>query len=666
MKTTLKRGIGRAAGADGNGNGNGHASEPPLLGPIVRYRQPEPPRRSFTATAMRWLGWLVVVLAVVAAGIGGGAYLYYHESVKSITATDPSIVRATKNGELKAIADPSKPAIALVAGYDKRAGIGGNSYAGTNSDTLMLLRADPANDTLSLLSFPRDLWVNIYCHGNTVYTQNRINSAWQICGSNGPAAVLDTMEHLTGLRNINYLITLDFHGFKQIVNHLHGVYMNVDRRYFNPPGTGWSAINLQPGYQKLDGGQALQYVRYRHTDSDIYRTGRQQLFLDALKLRLKQTFSLTEIPGLIGALKGNLAIGRGGGGSPSLGELKSYGKLLQHLPPGHLFRNAIPLQDFTYPFINGASVTEAPQSAISAAVQSFLHPDLSQGQRASDRVLGIKEHVKAKARLKPDQVSVLVLNAGNVPGRAANTSYELTQRGFQAKQLPSTVPANAPKVRSASLVYYDPVQPNAKVAATEVASLLGPNTKVAAMTPAIAGYAQQAGNPLVVAAVGTSFSGTLTPPPAKAKIPPKQKPQVSPGLPVTLAALKRVARRVPFPVLAPHEVAQGAQLSTQEGVRVFRPLQHRRTLCLTFTMPNGLSYWQIQETNWNSAPILQNPTKVLHGHGRELDLYTTGGQITLAVVRFKSATYWVVNTILNELSNSTMLAIARSLRPIHK
>jgi hypothetical protein len=57
---------------------------------------------------------------------------------------------------------------------------------------------------------------------------------------------------------------------------------------------------------------------------------------------------------------------------------------------------------------------------------------------------------------------------------------------------------------------------------------------------------------------------------------------------------------------------------------------------------------------------------VLHGHGRELDLYTTGGQITLAVVRFKSATYWVVNTILNELSNSTMLAIARSLRPIHK
>ena len=664
MRTTLKRGIGRAAGS--NGNGNGHSTRPPAFGPIVRYRQPEPPRRSFAATALRWLGWLVLVVVVVAAGIGGGSYLYYHESVKSIQATNKSIKRAEKNGELKAITDPTKPAIALVAGYDKRAGTGGNSYAGTNSDTLMLLRADPVNDTLSLLSFPRDLWVNIYCHGNTVYTQDRINSAWQLCGANGPSAVLDTMEHLTGLRNINYLITLDFHAFKQIVNHVHGVYMNVDRRYYNPLGTGWSAINLQPGYQKLDGGQALQYVRYRHTDSDIYRTGRQQLFLDALKLRLKQTFSLTEIPGLIGALKHNLEIGRGGGGTVSIGELKSYGQLLEHLPPGHLFRNAIPLNDFTYPTIGGASVTEAPPSAIQAAVQSFLHPDLSQGERASDQVLGIKAHAKKKATIKPDRISVLVLNAGTVPGRAANTSYELGQRGFRAKELPASVPANAPKVRSASVVYYDPVQPNAKTAASELAPLLGTHTKVAAMTQAIAGYAQQAGNPLVVAAVGTSFSGTLAPPPTKAKIPPRQPPQVSPGLPVTLTALKRVARSVPFPVLAPHEVAQGATLSTQEGVRVFRPLEHRRTICLTFAMPNGLEYWQIQETNWNSAPILASPTKVLHPRGREIDLYTTGGQIQMVVVRLKNSTYWVVNTILNELSNSTMLKIAESLQPIHK
>jgi LCP family protein required for cell wall assembly len=659
MRTTLKRGIGRAAGS----NGNGHGALPPALGPVVRYRQPEPPSRSLTRTAVRWLGWLVLAVLVVAAGIGGGAYLYGHATLKDISAHTKGVVRAQR--ELTPIADPTKPAIALVAGYDKRAGIGGNSYAGTNSDTLMLLRADPANDTLSLLSFPRDLWVNIYCHGDTVYTQSRINSAWQLCGQNGPTAVLDTMEHLTGLK-INYLITLDFHAFKQIVNRLHGVYMNVDQRYYIPLHTGTSAINLHPGYQKLTGGAALSYVRFRHYDSDIYRTGRQQLFLDALKLRLKQTFSLTEIPPLIGALKHNLEIGRGGGGSVGLGEIKSYGQLLEHLPPGHLFRNAIPLQDFQYPNIGGASVTTAPASAIAAAVQSFEHPDLSQGQRATDQVLGIKEHQAKKAKLKRAQISVLVLNAGTVPGRAADTTYLLTQKGFQTKQLPSTVPANAPKVRTASVVYYDPVQPHAKQAAQQLAPQFGPNTKVAPMTQAIAGYAQQAGNPLVVAAVGTSFSGQLTAPQTKAKLPPKQPAQTSPGLPVTLNALRAAARRVPFPVMAPHEIARSSQLSTDEGVRVFRPLLHRRTICLTFNIPGTPEYWQIQETNWNSAPILQNPTQKIHVHGHELDLYTTGGQIQMAVVRLKNSSYWVMNTILNELSNSTMLAIAKSLAPIHK
>lgn len=663
MKTTLKRGIGRAAGA--NGNGNGHSALPPAFGPVVRYRQPDPPGRTLTGTALRWLGWLLVVVLVVAAGAGGGAYLYYHKTVKDITATDPSVLRAEKNKLLTAVPDPSQPAIALVAGYDHRAGQG-NTYAGSNSDTLMLLRADPVNQTLSLLSFPRDLWVPIYCQGNVPYTTNRINSAWSICGSNGPAAVLDTMEHLTGLK-INYLITLDFHAFKQIVNRLHGVYMNVDQRYYIPPNTGVSAIDLHPGYQKLDGGQALQYVRFRHYDSDIYRTGRQQLFLDALKLRLKSTFSLTEIPGLIGALAHNLAIGRGGGGSPSLGELESYGKLLQHLPPGHLFRNSIPLNDFQYfTTAGGADVESAPQSAIDAAVQSFEHPDLSQGTRATDQALGIKPHTAKKKKLKPGQISVLVLNAGDVTGRAANTAYELGQRGYRTVQLPATVPANAPNVRTASVVFYDPVQPNAKAAAQELAPLFGSHTKVAPMTAAITSFAEQANNPLVVASVGTSFSGNLAPPPAKAKIPPKQPPQVSPGLPVTLTALKKVARSVPFPVLAPREVAQGSTLSNAEGVRVFRPLQHRRTLCLTFNVAGTYKYWQIQETNWNTAPILANPTMKLHPHGREIDLYTTGGQIQLAVVRLKGSTYWVVNTILNELSNSTMLAIARSLTPIHK
>ena len=71
---------------------------------------------------------------------------------------------------------------------------------------------------------------------------------------------LDTVQKLTGIP-VNYLITLNFHGFKLIVNKLHGVYMNVDHRYYIPPNTGTATINLEPGYQKLDGQDALNLLR---------------------------------------------------------------------------------------------------------------------------------------------------------------------------------------------------------------------------------------------------------------------------------------------------------------------------------------------------------------------------------------------------------------------
>ena len=59
---------------------------------------------------------------------------------------------------------PSEAATALVVGYDQRAGAHGFGVKDSRSDTLMLIRADPQNDTLSLLSFPRDLDVPIYCN----------------------------------------------------------------------------------------------------------------------------------------------------------------------------------------------------------------------------------------------------------------------------------------------------------------------------------------------------------------------------------------------------------------------------------------------------------------------------------------------------------------------
>ncbi|HVS84679.1 MAG TPA: LCP family protein [Gaiellaceae bacterium] len=659
MRTTLKRGIGRGATL----TGNGHAVLPPAtVTAMRRYRQPPKQPVSTGRLFVRVLGWLVLAIAVVVSGLAGGVYLYGHETLNAIAAHSKPVRDAQKI--LSQIPSPSQPAIALVAGYDHRAGDGA-SYAGSNSDTVMLLRADPTNDTLSLLSFPRDLNVPIYCSGDTVYTHSRINAAWALCpGDEGPLATVDTVEHLTGLQ-INYLITLDFHGFKEIVNRLHGVYMDVDRRYYIPPNSGVSAINLHPGYQKLDGGQALQYVRFRHTDSDIYRNARQQLFLDALKSRLAGSLKINDIPKIIGAIKGNVEIARGGGGAPGITEIQAYAGLAYGLPAGHLFRNSISPGDLQNLDVGGAAELTTSQSVIDQVVYSFLHPDVTLPTRANDQALGIKTHTKPSKKLKPAEITTLVMNAGIVAGRAANTDYLLRQLGYTTKLLPASIPANAPQTFDTN-IYYDPVQPHAKQAAEQLKPLFGGHTDVVPLSPAIAPYAQQAGNPMTVVAFGTSFDGTLATPPPPAQTPEKQAPSVSDGVSATDYSLKAVASQVPFTIMQPHEIAAGSRLSSDEGVRPYKPLENQHALVMTFLEPNGIAYWQIEETTWNSAPILAHPTARRTIGGRHFSLYTVGGHIHMVVVRQGKASYWVVNTLLDELSNETMLAIAKSLQPLAK
>ena len=77
-------------------------------------------------------------------------------------------------------------------------------------------------------------------------------------------------------------------------------------------------------------------------------------------------------------------------------------------------------------------------------------------------------------------------------------------------------------------------------------------------------------------------------------------------------------------------------------------------------------YWQVIETNWTSAPVLRRPTKKVRLGGRKFNLYTTGGNIHMVVLRENGASYWVVNTLRDELSNETMLAIAKGLQPLGK
>jgi LCP family protein required for cell wall assembly len=654
MRTTLKRGIGRGAAV----NGNGRAVLPPgAVAPMRRYRQPAPAATSTARLFGRIVLWLVVAIAVVVSGLAGGLYLYGHQTLEAIAAHTPQVIEAQRQ---LTVPPPSQPAIALIAGYDQRMGADKSDYKGSRSDTIMLVRADPGQNTLSLLSFPRDLQVPIYCSGDTVYTHDRINSAWAYCG--GPQGTLDTVEHLTGLQ-INYLITLDFHGFKLLVNKLHGVYLQVDRRYYIPPHTGTAQIDLQPGYQKLDGQQALNFVRYRHTDSDLYRLARQQLFLDALKGRLAGHLSLTDIPKIIGALKQSIEIGRGGGGTPSMSEIQSYAGLAYHLPPGHLFRTTIDPSQLAPAGPSGAELTTS-QSVVDEVVSRFEHPDVTLPKRANAAALGRKPPAAPEKKLKPSDISVLVLNGtGTVQGLASNTTYLLTKQGYATRTLPSSIPANAPSQTYTTWIYYDSVQPNAKEAARALKPLFGAHTTIAPLSPAITPYAQQAGNPLTTVVAGTSFDGTLTPPAPPVQAPEHQPPVVSADT-TSAASVRAAGVKEPFRILVPTEIASGSRLSTMDGVRAYKPAPHQKGLVLTYVTGAGNVYWQVEETTWDQAPILARPTGRFTASGKRFDLYTVGGKIHMIVLRQGKATYWVVNTLLDELSNETMIAVAKSLRPL--
>ena len=446
MKTTLKRGVGRAHEA----NGNGKIQLPPgPLEPVTVYRQPEPPKRSKRSLALAILGWMLVVIVVCVTGVAGGAYLYVHESVAALAPHSVDVKATAKKLDLPIA---GQPATALVIGYDRRP----NEAKGapSRSDTIMLVRADPRAETISLLSFPRDLQAEIICPGKATYV-TKINAAYADCGSRG---TLETVRKLTGV-SINYLITVNFRGFVGVVDKLGGIWMDVDRRYYNNNGL-YSAINLQPGYQKLNGYQALSFVRFRHTDSDLYRNARQQSFVRALKDQVRTNFSLTKLPKLIKVLTSNIEVAQGGGKDVSAKTVLSYAVLAYGLPPGHVFQSRIE-------GLEGYADLTTSQENISSAVREWANPDVESPKKATAVALG--EKVKTKAPTAK-QTTVTVLNGNGVTGSASNASYLLSQRGYPILTPPNGIPANAPSFKYfRTTVYFDPKQTGAKQAARKVA-----------------------------------------------------------------------------------------------------------------------------------------------------------------------------------------------------
>jgi len=639
VRTTLKRGLGRAA----TGNGNGKPVLPPgVLSPVSVYRQPPPRRRSRLALAGQLALWLGVALVVLAAGVAGGAYLYFHESVAAVAARTPEVKRAAKQLD---VALPGQPAVALVIGYDQRTEDG--SFEG-RSDTLMLVRADPGTDSISLLSFPRDLLVDIRCPGSSPFF-DRINVAYATCG---PQGSLETVKSLTGLP-VNYLITVNFRGFRQIVDRLGGVWLDVDRRYFNDRGGpfGYATINLRPGYQRLDGRKALDYVRYRHTDSDLYRVARQQQFVRSFRSQVQSSFGPTALPKVVNAITKNVEVAQGGGRDVEGGTVLSYALFAYGLPRGRVFQTRIE-------GLEGFAELTTDSENVKRAVETFTHPDVESSRKATAVALGEKLRSTTPA---PRDTTVTVLNGNGVPGSASTAGYLLGQRGYQIVLPPNGLPANAPTYDYfRTKVYFGSSARGVGDAAEKIANLFGS----AELERLPASVSQLSNGAMVTVIVGQTFHGSLAPAPID-QTPRREKPNVVSAPGASRDLLRERRDRVPFPLMAPTVIERSSWTDSTMPVRLYRvdPDEKHKALRLVYRMGSN-EYWGVQMTDWDDAPVLSDKSLTRRIGGRTYDLYFDGPKLHMVVLRTPRASYWVINTLLDRLSNETMLAIAKGLKPL--
>jgi LCP family protein required for cell wall assembly len=638
MRTTLKRGLGRGAAP----NGNGKAVFPPgSTSPVTFYRQPERSPRSRTALIGRIAMWLGIACLVVATGTAGGAYLYFHESVAAVAAKTPEVRKAARQLD---VALPGQPAVALVIGYDARKGEGTSG----RSDTLMLVRADPATDSIALLSFPRDMSVEIRCPGRTPFT-DKINAAYATCG---PQGSLQNVRALTGVQ-INYLITVNFRGFRQIVDRLGGAWIDVDRRYFNDRGGpgGYARINLFPGYQRLDGRKTLDYVRYRHTDSDLYRVARQQQFVKAFKGQIQESFAPTALPKVVNAVTHNVEVAQGGGVDVDGRTVLSYALFAYGLPRGRVFQTRIEGLEGVYDLTTDSS-------NVTRAVTTFTHPDVESSENATAVALGEKVKRRAPA---PSATTITVLNGNGVDGSASTAGYLLGQRGYQVRTPPNGLPANAPNWNYfRTEVNYDGRIRGAKEAAQKVANLFG-SAEVKRLPAQIS---QLANGAMLTVVVGQTFHGSLASAPID-QTPKRERPNISYAPNASLDLLLERHARVPFPLMVPTVIERSSWTDSTTPARLYwiDPGEKHKAVRLVYHMGSN-EYWGVEMTDWDDAPVLADKSLTRRIGGRVYDLYYNGPKLHMVVLNTPKARYWVVNTLLDRISNETMLAIAKGLKPL--
>jgi LCP family protein required for cell wall assembly len=424
----------------------------------------------------RWRRRLIYALSslVLIAALGaGGLYLYVNYRYDQI--------KKIHSKHLVEQVSSDRPFNLLLVGSDTRAFVQnatqenafGNpaDQGGQRSDVTMVARFVPATKTVTVLSIPRDLWVNIPGSEPGVSGLNRINTAY----NSGPDLLIQTIERDLGIP-VNHFVAVNFNGFQGMVDALGGITMDFPTEVKDQ----YSGLHVAtPGCQVVNGATALELVRARHLyyiqngywqydgQSDFSRIQRQDAFFRAVLDKLASVgLSPLTINAFIGAAVGNLTIDD----TLSKGDLFDMATQFRGLSSSHLVTETLPTT--AYVTDGGADVLQIAQPYAQNMINAFNAIGVPAPPSATPA-----SPVHATTTTAPTEahklVNVTVLNASAVNGLAHLEAAALAFQGFRISEIGD---ATTPLTSGTSEILYGP---SGKQAALTLASVLtGPVTTV--------------------------------------------------------------------------------------------------------------------------------------------------------------------------------------------
>ena len=586
--------------------------------------------------------WALVAAPVVAVLVVAlvSVYLAFgrHVVVKSIllavlvaALAAPGLALGWANGTLSTVgqATPGKNAVVTKTKKELRPELPGTAmnillmgsdHAGPGdpgrSDSQILVRLDPQAKSISMLSVPRDLRVDIAGVG-----YNKMNAAFTY---GGPALTVKTFSQVTGLP-IQHFVQVDFNGFWHVVQTLGGIYIPVDHKYYFEDN-GITRVSLEPGYQILNGDQALKFVRFRHDGmGDFGRMQRQQLFLKEMQRQSgRWSRNWRKVLTLIKAITPQTT-----SDIDSLKRLAPLVALVFQVNTSKVY--TVHLEGST-PMIGGVSYVEASQSEIADAVNKFTHPT-----QAPLQIKGIK--------LTKNMYPVRVYNASGTPGLSATAANQLAVLGYR-----TTIGADAPEFPGKVTVVYAPK--SLAVPAQLIGEMFWPSdVRLVDRVPGVSDG--------ISVFVTSSFDGTITVPTEQ------QQPQqaLEKNQRYDAAAWRTFAKKTPLHLEMPTAWSPGFTYDQFRayGVKTTRGRRSPAAVAVVRTPSGG--YWSIQALRWLNPPAIASPNSTQILGGTEYMLFYQADHLHMVAWKRNGTLYWIINSLDNELSNDLMMGLATSFKP---